>query len=48
MMKISPWHVLWPVPQDAINANTDYRINQNIGYSGASGNVPALDKIPDE
>jgi hypothetical protein len=48
MMKISPYHVLWPVPQDAILANTDSRINQNIGYSGAAGNVPALDKIPDE
>ncbi len=48
VMKISQYHVLWPVPQAAILANSDGKINQNIGYSGASGNVPALDKIPDE
>ena len=48
MMKISQYHVLWPVPQSAILGNTDGRINQNIGYSGAELNVPALDKIPDE
>ncbi len=47
MMKISPYHVLWPIPQSAINGNSDGRINQNIGYSGAELNVPALDKIPD-
>jgi hypothetical protein len=48
VMKISPYHVLWPIPQSAILANTDGTINQNIGYSGAAANVPALDKIPDE
>lgn len=47
MMKISPYHVLWPIPQSAINGNSDGRINQNIGYTGAELNVPALDKIPD-
>jgi len=47
MMKISPYHVLWPIPQSAINGNSDGRLNQNIGYSGAELNVPALDKIPD-
>jgi starch-binding outer membrane protein, SusD/RagB family len=47
MFKISPYHVLWPIPQDAINANTDGHINQNIGYSGSSANVPALDHIVD-
>ena len=47
MMKISPYHVLWPIPQSAINGNSDGRINQNIGYSGAELNVPALDKIPE-
>ena len=47
IMKISPYHVLWPVPQSAILANSDGHINQNIGYTGAAGNVPALDKIPD-
>lgn len=48
MFKMSPYHVLWPVPRDAILANTDGHINQNIGYSGAESNVAALDKIPDE
>jgi len=48
MFKISQFHVLWPVPQSAISANPDGRINQNIGYSGADLNVPPLDVIPDE
>jgi len=47
MFKISQFHVLWPIPQSAILGNTDGRINQNIGYSGADLNVPALDAIPD-
>ncbi len=47
MMKISQYHVLWPIPQSAILGNTDGRINQNIGYSGAELNVPALDVIPE-
>ena len=48
VFRISQYHVLWPVPQSAILGNTDGRINQNIGYSGADLNVPPLDKIPDE
>lgn len=48
MMKISQYHVLWPIPQSAILGNTGGRINQNIGYSGAELNVPALDKIPEQ
>lgn len=44
--KISPYHVLWPVPQSAIDANTGARINQNKGYSGAEGNVEPLKEIP--
>ena len=48
MFKISQFHVLWPIPQSAINANSDGRINQNIGYSGADLNVPPLEVIPDE
>jgi hypothetical protein len=47
MMKISQYHVLWPVPQSAILANPDGHINQNQGYSGAGANVPASDKIID-
>jgi len=44
---ISPYHVLWPIPQDAILANPDGHINQNIGYTGAAANVAASDKIVD-
>ena len=47
MFKISQFHVLWPIPQSAILGNTDGRINQNIGYSGADLNVPPLDVIPE-
>ncbi len=47
MYKMSPYHVLWPVPQDAINANTNGRINQNLGYTGSELNVAPLDKIPE-
>ncbi len=43
---MSPYHVLWPVPQDAIRANVEGHINQNKGYTGASSNIPPLDKIP--
>ncbi|HWJ90891.1 MAG TPA: RagB/SusD family nutrient uptake outer membrane protein [Flavisolibacter sp.] len=42
---ISPYHVLWPVPSNAIQANSNGVINQNKGYFGYAGNVPALDKI---
>ena len=47
VMRISQYHVLWPVPQSAIDGNSSGRINQNIGYSGAEKNVPPLDKIPE-
>lgn len=43
---MSPYHVLWPIPQSAINGNTEGHINQNIGYTGAGDNVKPLDKIP--
>jgi len=45
---ISPYHVLWPVPAGAINANTQGRINQNVGYAGAEKNVPPLTEIVEE
>ncbi len=45
--RISPYHVLWPVPQDAILANADGHINQNAGYSGSGANVAPSDKIVD-
>lgn len=47
VFRISQYHVLWPIPQSAIDGNSDGRINQNIGYSGAEKNVAALDQIPD-
>jgi starch-binding outer membrane protein, SusD/RagB family len=43
---MSPYHVLWPVPQAAISGNTGAVINQNKGYSGFANNVPALTEIP--
>ncbi len=45
--KISPYHVLWPVPTVSIQANTYGHINQNKGYVGYASNVPALDYIPE-
>jgi hypothetical protein len=38
--KISPQHVLWPVPAEVINANTQGRINQTPGYTGSEVNIP--------
>jgi hypothetical protein len=46
VFRISPYHVLWPVPADAQRFNTNGHINQNKGYSGYETNVPALDKLP--
>lgn len=44
---MSPYHVLWPVPSAAINANTQAIINQNEGYTpGAENNIPPLTSIP--
>lgn len=42
---MSPYHALYPVPASAINANTQGRINQNLGYPGAERNVPPLTVI---
>ena len=38
--KISPYHIFWPIPQSAIDANRTGRINQNYGYSGYEYNEP--------
>jgi hypothetical protein len=43
--RISPYHVLWPVPIDVQRFNTAGHINQNKGYSGFEANVPPLDKV---
>lgn len=42
---MSPYHVLWCIPQDAISANTKGVINQNFGYDGYQNNVPPLTSI---
>jgi len=42
---MSAYHVLWPIPQNAIRANDQGHINQNKGYSGSESNVPPLDAI---
>ncbi len=44
---MSPYHVLWPIPAPAINANTQGRINQNEGYPGAENNVAPMTTIPE-
>lgn len=44
--KISPYHVLWPIPIATIQANVDGHINQNLGYAGSETNVAPLDQIP--
>lgn len=41
---IEPYHIYWPVPESAIQDNTLYRLNQNLGYVGADKNVPPIDK----
>jgi hypothetical protein len=38
----SPYHIFWPIPSYAINANTGGVINQNEGYPGTERNVPPL------
>jgi hypothetical protein len=40
--RMAPWIVLWPIPSDAINANTLGHLNQNLGYPGADGNIPPM------
>lgn len=46
--RISAYHVLWPVRQSFIDANTGGRINQNRGYPGYENNIPPLTEITDE
>src|SRR3546814_5996115 len=36
---MSPYHVLWPIPADAINTNKTVQINQNQDYTGYKKNV---------
>ena len=44
---MSPYHILWPIPQGAINANSYGRINQNYGYDGYDLNVAPHATIED-
>ena len=44
--RLSPFHIHWPVPENTILANTQGRINQNIGYQGAEENVAPLTEVP--
>ena len=45
---IEPYHVLWPIPQSMIDANTQGHINQNFGYNGYGQNVAPLESIAAE
>jgi starch-binding outer membrane protein, SusD/RagB family len=38
-MRIAPYNVYWPIPQNSIDANTGNIINQNKGYHGAEKNI---------
>lgn len=43
--RMYPGHMLWPIPQSVITANTLGTINQNVGYDGDNLNVPPLETI---
>lgn len=45
--KISPFHVLFPIPSSAIDSNQGGVINQNKGYVGFENNVAPLTVIDD-
>ena len=45
---IGSYHVLWPIPQKAIDSNTGGRINQNEGYPGTELNIAPKTEITDE
>jgi hypothetical protein len=40
---IKPYHILWPIPENAIASNSQGRINQAPGYPGAEENVVPLE-----
>ncbi|MDN3688960.1 RagB/SusD family nutrient uptake outer membrane protein [Cyclobacterium jeungdonense] len=43
--EVAPFHVLWPIDNNVITANTLGVINQNEGYVGAENNVAPLETI---
>jgi starch-binding outer membrane protein, SusD/RagB family len=48
MYTMSPYHVLWPIPINAIVSNSRGHLNQNKGYAGSESNIPPLTEIPTE
>lgn len=46
--RLSPFHVLWPIPAKAIDSNLGGVINQNKGYVGDDKNQPPLTVINDQ
>ncbi|UII19604.1 RagB/SusD family nutrient uptake outer membrane protein [Fulvivirga ligni] len=42
---MSPYHVLWPIPINAIVSNSQGKIHQNFGYNGYDPSVPVLEEI---
>ena len=48
IFKISSFHVLWPIPANAIDSNQGGIINQNKGYIGYEKNIPPLTAIDDQ
>lgn len=42
---MSPYHVLWPIPDADIKLNIEWHMNQNLGYAGSETNIPADDQI---
>ena len=44
---MSVHHMLWPIPNKDIRANTNGHINQNNGYLGCENNVTPL-QVPEE
>lgn len=44
---MAPFHMLWPIPESVITANTLAVINQNKGYDGYEKNIEPIDVIDD-
>ncbi len=42
---MSPYHVLWPIPQSSVSSNSKGVVNQNFGYDGYGNNQPPLTEI---
>ncbi len=42
---LRPHHILWPIDDKLITANTLGNVNQNIGYDGSENNVPPIETI---